>query len=142
LLGGFLTIELEEVPLPGSDLLIVTGEATLGGTLLIPVDPAVPVGEIFELLSAGSVVSVFDRVDCDPVCLMYDAQSVMAQVIELCPPDLNCDCVVDVLDLVRIDLDWGVCPDPPQLCISDITEDGLVDVLDLIEVILAWGACQ
>jgi hypothetical protein len=62
-------------------------------------------------------------------------------VRDACSGDVNCDGVVDVLDLIDVILAWGLCPDPPATCREDIVEDGLVNVLDLIQVILSWGPC-
>jgi hypothetical protein len=53
--------------------------------------------------------------------------------------DVNCDAIVDVLDLVELIVQWGACPDPPADCSADVNGDGTVDVLDLVELLLHWG---
>ena len=54
-----------------------------------------------------------------------------------CPPDVNADGFVDVLDLLAVLAAWGAAGGP-----EDINGDGAVNVLDLLEVLAAWGPCQ
>ena len=61
-----------------------------------------------------------------------------------CPPDVNLDGVVNVLDLIDLLLCFGQEADPVTgACFKeDINKDGVVNVLDLIELLLAFGtAC-
>jgi hypothetical protein len=53
-----------------------------------------------------------------------------------CPPDVNGDNVVDVLDLLAVLAAWGNQGGP-----EDVNGDGVVNVLDLLEVLAAWGPC-
>ena len=53
-----------------------------------------------------------------------------------CPPDVNGDGVVDVLDLLAVLAAWGNAGGP-----EDINGDGIVNVLDMLEVLAAWGPC-
>ena len=53
-----------------------------------------------------------------------------------CPPDVNGDLTVDVLDLLMVLAAWGATSGP-----EDINGDGIVNVLDLLEVLAAWGPC-
>lgn len=53
------------------------------------------------------------------------------------PVDLNCDGVVDVLDLLILLGAWGPCGKGD--CIADINMDGVVDVLDLLMLLGSWG---
>jgi hypothetical protein len=53
-----------------------------------------------------------------------------------CPPDVNGDGIVDVLDLLNVLAAWGAVGGP-----EDINGDGIVDVLDLLELLGAWGPC-
>jgi hypothetical protein len=60
------------------------------------------------------------------------------------PGDANNDLTVDVLDLVQVIVDWGICPFTPEnqfqsYCAGDVTGDDVVDVADLLEVILSWS---
>ena len=58
-----------------------------------------------------------------------------------CPPDINGDGVVNVLDLIDLLLCFGQ-PAAPACSPEDINGDGNVNVLDLIELLLAFGqAC-
>ena len=56
----------------------------------------------------------------------------------LCPPDVNGDGVVDVLDLIDLLLCFGQ-PAVPGCEAEDINQDGVVNVLDLIDLLLAFG---
>jgi hypothetical protein len=51
--------------------------------------------------------------------------------------DLNEDGTVDVADLVRVLLDWGI-----SRSIADIDGSGIVGVDDLVLMLLNWGPCQ
>lgn len=57
--------------------------------------------------------------------------------------DLNCDSVVNVLDLLTVIDMWGACPSLPDICSADVSPapagDGVVDVLDLLTVIENWN---
>jgi hypothetical protein len=56
------------------------------------------------------------------------------------PGDLNCDFVVDVLDLLMLLDAWGDCKDcSPGACIADLNGDCVVDVLDLLHLLDNWG---
>lgn len=60
-----------------------------------------------------------------------------------CPADLNADATVNVLDLLGVINNWGVCTAPcPPACNADITGDCVVNVGDLLGVINAWGDCE
>ncbi|MCI0362657.1 MAG: S8 family serine peptidase [Phycisphaerales bacterium] len=54
--------------------------------------------------------------------------------------DVNCDGVVNILDLLAVIGSWGNCPLPcPPVCATDVTQDCIVNVQDLLAVIAAWG---
>ena len=53
-----------------------------------------------------------------------------------CPPDVNGDGTVDVLDLLAVLGSWG-----KHAVIEDVHYDGVVDVVDLLAVLGAWGPC-
>ncbi|MHC4448258.1 MAG: hypothetical protein ACYSXF_10840, partial [Planctomycetota bacterium] len=55
-----------------------------------------------------------------------------------CPPDVNRDRVVNVLDLIELLLCFGL-PAAPDCGQEDINQDGTVNVLDLIELLLHFG---
>jgi hypothetical protein len=63
--------------------------------------------------------------------------SVLLNLCEDCPPDINGDGDVTVLDLLMLLAAWGPCPSCPE----DINGDGEVSVLDLLELLAAWGPC-
>lgn len=56
-----------------------------------------------------------------------------------CPPDINKDGAINVLDLIELLLAFGPCPPPPTRCPADTNKDGAVNVLDLIEMLLHFG---
>ncbi|HRQ74486.1 MAG TPA: hypothetical protein PK098_01050 [Phycisphaerales bacterium] len=53
-------------------------------------------------------------------------------------PDFNESGTVDVLDLLYLLGNWGVCP-MRGACAADLNCDGTVDVLDLLILLGAWG---
>lgn len=53
-------------------------------------------------------------------------------------PDLNSDCVVDVLDLAELATNWLVEVPPVQVVSGNINGDGRIDLLDLAEIAAAW----
>ncbi|MCI0362260.1 MAG: hypothetical protein L0219_00155 [Phycisphaerales bacterium] len=61
-----------------------------------------------------------------------------------CPPDLDGNGVVNVLDLLALIGNWGAC-DPGVACPADLapapTGDGVVNVIDLLALIGGWGQC-
>ena len=59
--------------------------------------------------------------------------------ISAVPGDANGDGVVDILDLLVVIDQWGVCPDEPAECPGDVTGDRVTDVQDLLMVIEHWG---
>ncbi len=55
-----------------------------------------------------------------------------------CPPDINGDSAIDVIDLVRLLLCFGDSAVP--VCeAEDVNGDGAVNVLDLVELLLLFG---
>lgn len=66
-----------------------------------------------------------------------------------CAADLNHDLQVDVLDLLDVLIQWGVCPVPctvdqhnmPDNCTADTNQDCFVDVMDLLTLLALWGTC-
>ncbi len=67
--------------------------------------------------------------------------AVRLSIIELppCPPDINGDGVVNVLDLIELLLCFGQPATPPCDTGQDVNGDGTINVLDLIELLLAFG---
>jgi trimeric autotransporter adhesin len=57
---------------------------------------------------------------------------------ECASADLNCDGVVDVLDLLALLDAWGACKDCGE-CPADLNDDCSVDVLDLLMLLDDWG---
>ncbi|MCH8164547.1 MAG: hypothetical protein IH889_02955 [Planctomycetes bacterium] len=53
--------------------------------------------------------------------------------------DLDCDGVVNVIDLLALLRAWGPCRAPPEPCPADLDNDGTVGVLDLLALLANWG---
>ena len=64
------------------------------------------------------------------------------EVIAIAPaepdPDLNGDGVVNVVDLLILLENWGVCP-AEGACPADLNGDGTVNVIDLLNLLESWG---
>lgn len=54
-----------------------------------------------------------------------------------CRGDTDANGIINVVDLLDMLADWGVCID----CRTDLNRDGHVNQTDLLELLLAWGAC-
>lgn len=54
--------------------------------------------------------------------------------------DVNCDRIVNAIDLALVVRNWGDCPLPPFVCETDLTNDGTVNLNDLLQVMDNWGA--
>ena len=74
-----------------------------------------------------------------------DHQSGAAYIFDLAPApgDLNCDGLVNGLDLGNLLANWSIPPDAPACagdtpCASDINSDGVVDGLDLGILLANW----
>ncbi len=53
--------------------------------------------------------------------------------------DLDCDGVVNVIDLLALLRAWGPCRAPPPRCPADLDNSGTVDILDLLMLLANWG---
>jgi hypothetical protein len=54
--------------------------------------------------------------------------------------DVNCDRIVNVLDVSGMIGQWGACPQTEPSCSADFDGDGTVDIDDLLSIINNWGA--
>ena len=52
--------------------------------------------------------------------------------------DVNCDEVIDILDVARVGLHWGETGDPGWIR-EDVDNNGSVDILDIALIGLHWG---
>ena len=66
--------------------------------------------------------------------------SAFANGVSRLPGDVNCDRIVNAVDLILVVQNWGECPLPPFVCEADLTNDGAVNVSDLLMVMNNWGA--
>ncbi|MEC9373537.1 MAG: hypothetical protein VYC34_06820 [Planctomycetota bacterium] len=123
------------------DRLVVTGTATLGGSLGVQRTAGFvpPVGQTFTILQAGSIVGTFDtnllpglpgdaqfRVE-------YTPTTVLLRVIEPVFADLTGDGFVNAADLATLLAVWG--QDFPP---ADFNEDGVVNAADLATLLAEW----
>ncbi|MCH8151169.1 MAG: hypothetical protein IH830_02205 [Planctomycetes bacterium] len=53
--------------------------------------------------------------------------------------DLDCDGVVNVIDLLALLRAWGPCRAPPPRCPADLDNSGTVGILDLLMLLANWG---
>ena len=58
-----------------------------------------------------------------------------------CPPDLNLDCEVGIVDFLELLGSWGACPAPPMECPADVDGDGMVGITDFLALLGSWGPC-
>jgi T5SS/PEP-CTERM-associated repeat protein len=141
---GELVIELASAS--SFDRLLVTGTATLGGTLTVNlINGFIPsAGQTYTILTSDDVDNAFAQVNAPSgITVAYTPTAVILQVVSTpCPADVNNSGEVDVDDLIAVILGWGGCANcSPPNCAADINNDCMVDVDDLIAVILSWGAC-
>lgn len=146
-LDGTLDIEIGGLtPDTEHDVLIVTGDAVLDGTLRLSlIDDFEPtIGDSFEILLAGGVVGEFPCVDApvltDGVFVVaYDVDRVTVSVAASgpSPADLDNDGIVGFGDLVILLGGWGPCP--TNCCVADLDGSGDVDFADILVLLGAWG---
>ena len=65
------------------------------------------------------------------------------QFVSDCPsgcfaPDLNCDSIVNVVDLLELLGQWGMCDDCDR-CTSDIDADCLIGTAELLHILASWS---
>jgi fibronectin-binding autotransporter adhesin len=117
--GGAVEIELGGTT-PGTlhDRLVVTGTATLAGELRLRLLPGYvpPIGTVFTVLTAGSVVGSFVNVDPPGVySVSYTANTVVVTVVSgACPTDYNRDGFVNLDDLGDFITDFYLETPVPQ----------------------------
>lgn len=137
--GGTLSVELGG-PNIGvqSDLLAVTGTATLAGKLNVTlVDDFTPgPGEEITILTANSVVGTFDLIEPCFYNIIYTPTSVKVIVSGgFVLGDLNCDGVVNGADITILLGTWGPCTG----CAADLNNDGVVNGADITVLLGNWG---
>lgn len=143
------TVELAGLdPVTEHDQLIVDGDATIGGTLVIDlVNGFVPqVGDSFVILTASTMVGTpFTVISPHQWSVDYEDNAVTITLESTScgtrqPADFNFDCVIDLVDNAMI---TGCLsgPDTPSVapCNStDLNGDGHVDLRDYAAFQMAW----
>ncbi len=145
---GTLTIEIGGlVPGVDHDQVNVTGSATLAGGLRLPLIGGYEPDyyDKFEILTAGSVIGIFDwikGVAAFPkkyLAVVYNADNVL--VVAALPGDANLDGDVNVGDLGVLAGDYGQTAGMVWTG-GDFTGDGAVDVADLGVLAANYGATE
>jgi glucose/arabinose dehydrogenase len=110
-------------------LLDADGEVTQFEDRTVELDP--PGASITDITSFGE--------DARGELYICDQGGEVFRVIPVNPTiadeDLNCDGVVNVLDLLMLLDAWGSCP----ACLEDLNGDGVISVIDLLQLLDAWG---
>jgi hypothetical protein len=132
--GGTLEIEINGT---GNDKLTITGDASLGGELVVPQSYGFVPGlaDEFVILEASNVTGTFDVVTAPLYDVIYNATNVTLAVRAV-SPDLNRDGVVNLLDFWLLQQCFGgpdnsVSPDCDIDVNADLDQDGDVDLDDL-----------
>jgi hypothetical protein len=103
-------------------------------------NPAHQAGPELRVLLAQFVVEEGETISGSVNLQLYGGVQVFDQYFESpdpCPPDVNGDGIVNVLDLLAVLAAWGPGPGCPE----DVNGDEIVNVLDLLEILAAWGPC-
>ena len=120
------------------DIIDVDGIATLAGTIEVASFDGSELSQPMELIRAAAIVGTFEHVHIPAgATVVYTPTAVLVQPGPDCPPDINVDGEVNVLDLLEVIAGWGICCG----CPPDVNNDGYVNVLDVLEVLAAWGPC-
>jgi autotransporter-associated beta strand protein len=141
--GGTIAIDLGgTAPGTGHDQLIMTGAATLGGTLalnltggFVPQD-----GQELTILTAASISGQFETISGHQIApdqwlaTIYDATSV--RLVPALPGDANLDGMVDIADLGILAANWQ--QSERQWIDGDFTGVGTVDIADLGVLASNW----
>ncbi|MCC6683223.1 MAG: hypothetical protein IT445_20190 [Phycisphaeraceae bacterium] len=132
--GGSLLIQMD--PAPGCDILNVTGDATLAGTLSLELlDDYVPAHyyDSFNILSAQNVAGKFDAVIgvivSSDLALAVTYSSNAVTVTAALPGDANLDQTVNLSDLQILGDYWGATDS--DWFTGDYNGDGQVNLADL-----------
>ena len=115
-------------------------DPTTGGS-----DPAVMIQSQLSPSIEGASISWVSAFGEDARGELYIAQHSPGAIFKIIPaggpqpnPDLNCDGVVNVFDLLLLLENWGSCPGGAD-CPGDLNEDGTVNVFDLLLLLENWG---
>ncbi len=140
--AGTLRIELGGTNPPDHDRLVVSGTATLGGTLdVVLANGFTPVnGQTFTVLTAGSRQGQFATLTSSDGILYTVQYTPLAVVVTFagpstCPADFNADGTVDPDDLSDFIAGFFAVPPDPR---CDLNGDGTIDPDDLADYIAAF----
>lgn len=137
-------IEIAGTDTGSFDRLTVNGVAEIDGVLIIGYldgyEP--PIGSVFTVLTADSVVGAFTDVAGPGVYdVTYTGTEVIVAVVDpdlRCPGDADGDGDTGFPDLLSILAAWGPCG---ESCPQDLDRDGNVGFPDLLVVLASWGPC-
>jgi len=136
--GGTLTVEVNATQ---SDVLSMTGTASIDGTLRVALQGAFPSpGTSFTVLTAGSVMGAFNSGIIAPcgVTVTYEPTQIRVTIEEpeLDPPDLDDNLHIDIVDFVLLTQSYGSCVG----CLGDRNCNDEVDVDDVLMVLPDWSS--
>ncbi len=138
---GYDVVEFDWI----TDVLEITGTATLSGTLEVPDVSADPHSVVYlDIITAESVTGEFDTLIAERLCcgrewtLIYTDTTVRLSTEPLPEGDLDGDGSVGVKDLLILLGSWGPCADCND-CPADIDGDCSVGVTDLLILLGNWG---
>jgi len=140
ILAGELRIDIAGRDPGEHDRLVVSGAATLGGTLRATLAEGFqPVwGDRFVFLTAGVIDAGFETLEAPPAPpgLVWEVEftDAAAALALHRKSDLTRDLAVDAQDLGVLLAQWGL-PDSP----ADLNGDGFVDGADLGRLLAQWG---
>lgn len=145
--GSFLTESGRSITPLGPEINNITGIATFGA-FSFGAQPAPsgsgPVAMIsFSPVAAGtSTLALSEAQLSDPVgnAIPVSVQEGSIVVLPALTGDFDCDCDVDVLDVMQVASRWkAVQGDPDYDLRYDLDSDGDIDVLDIMAVAGHWG---
>ncbi len=140
--AGDVEVELS----PGaSDSMVVTGQAVLGGGLIVTLADGFQLfpGDCFPVISASKLSGDFDSMTLPllPAPFVWQVNRGGDRLSLLVGPyggDLDGDGTVGITDLLSLLADWGPCA---ASCPADLSGDGAVDSIDLLLLLHGWGPC-
>jgi len=104
--------------------------------LAVTPTPGTPVGFLTTAGDPPTDTIVFDGevANLDVTGMLSGA---VVTVLPCCPPDLDGDCIVGIVDFLALLAAWGTDPGGPP----DLDGDGDVGIVDFLMLLAAWGPC-
>ena len=145
--GGTFAVELAGTTPDLHDVLDVTGDAFLAGTLSVTTSGKFEpmMGQMFTILTTdpGMVFDQFEFFDCGNLYTVdYLDQAVVVTATSIfCAEDVDCDGDIGFNDVLIVLSTWGPCP-ATGACLADVNGDEVIGFDDLLAILSAWGPCR